>query len=107
VLFIDQKNTPQDAQGFAIQRVKKFVHDRHENQRIAIYTLIRSGAVKVLQELTNNHALLDRAIDQLKARDHTCRTSDVTGMSDHAAQGLSAIELLERGTWPKSLATNA
>jgi VWFA-related protein len=98
VLFIDQKNTPQVVQAFAIERMKRFVHERHENERIGIYTLSRSGAVEVIQELTNNQAVLDRAVDQLKARDPSFRTNDDTGFTVHAAQGLTAIELLERGT---------
>lgn len=97
ILFVDQKNTPQAVQGFAIQRIQRFLREHKGHQRIAIYTMLRDGSVQVVQELTDNQELLNRAAASLKARDPLMFSVDTTGMSEHAAEGLGSIALMDRG----------
>ena len=101
VLFIDQRNTPQAVQGFAIQRIVKFVETRRSKDRIGIYTFTRDSLVRVVQELTDDAELLRQAARGLRAKDPTYETSDTTGMTEHAAQGFAAIQLMERGMGTK------
>ncbi len=97
VLLVDQKNTPQVVQAFAIQRIAKFVRMRRRNDRIAIYTFGKDHILRSVQELTDDSDLLSRAVATLKARDPSYRSNDTTGMTEHAAEGFTAIELMERG----------
>jgi VWFA-related protein len=72
-LLIDQRNTTQVDQGFALQRVVKFIEMQKTRDRIGIYAFGRGG-LQVLQDLTDDAELLRRAASQLKARDpgHIC-----------------------------------
>jgi VWFA-related protein len=94
VLLIDQRNTPQTNQAFAIQRIVKFVEMRHKRDRIGIYTFTRDGSLQAVQDLTDNVDLLIRAAKSLKAQDPSYRNPDTTGMSDRAAEGHDLIELM-------------
>jgi VWFA-related protein len=94
VLLIDQRNTPQSNQIFAIQRIVKFLETRHKRDRIGIYTFTRDGSLEAVQDLTDNADLLIRAAKSLKAQDPSYRNPDTTGMSDHAAEGHDLIELM-------------
>jgi VWFA-related protein len=97
VLLIDQKNTPQAEQAFAIQRIAKFVQMRRRKDRIGIYTFGKDHVTHAAQELTDNSDLLSQAVASLKARDPSYRSSDTTDMTEHAARGFTALELMERG----------
>jgi VWFA-related protein len=95
VLLIDQKNTLQANQAFAIQRIVKFVQTRRNKaDRIGIYTFGRDGKLQVIQDLTDDGELLNRAANSLKAQDPSYRSPDVTDMPDRMAT--EHIELLIR-----------
>jgi VWFA-related protein len=86
VLLIDQKNTLQANQAFAIQRIVKFVQTRrNKSDRIGIYTFGKDGKLQVVQDLTDDGDLLMRAANSVKAQDPNVRSQDVSGMTDHAA----------------------
>lgn len=97
VLLIDQKNTPQAVQAFAIQRVVKFVKTRGKEDRIGIYTFGKDGRLQAVQEITGDGELLSRAAKSLKAQDPSYRDLDVGGMTPHAVEGFLALEFWERG----------
>jgi VWFA-related protein len=95
VLLIDQKNTLQVNQAFAIQRIVKFVQTRrNKSDRIGIYTFGKDGKLQIVQDLTDDGELLARAANSLKAQDPSYRSPDVTGLPDRAAT--EHIELLIR-----------
>ena len=97
VLLIDQKNTPQATQAFAIQRIVKFVEARrNKSDRIGIYTFGKDGKLQVLQDLTDDGELLSRAANSLKAQDPSYRSSDTTDMTDRAATELIEFLIRER-----------
>lgn len=102
VLLIDQKNTSQIAQAFAIQGVIRFVAARHGNDRIAIYRFLRDGSVHIVQELTDNSQLLNRAANSLKAQDPNQRSADTDGMTAHAAEEFRSMTLIELATDTKN-----
>jgi VWFA-related protein len=91
VVFLDQRNTPQPDQAFAIQRIAKFIATRGPQDRTGIYTFGREGALKVVQEITSDRELLSRAAVSLKARDPSYFSPDVSGLSDRpTARGRGA-----------------
>ncbi len=94
ILLIDQQNTPQEVQAFAIQRIAKFVETRRKGDRIGIYTLLRGGSLHVVQDLTDDSELLQRAAKTLKSRDPNQRTSDTGGMAPHEVEGYMAMSIL-------------
>jgi VWFA-related protein len=98
VLLIDQKNTPQAVQGFAIQRIVRFVQMRRKGDRIGIYTFGKDGKLLAVQGVTDDQELLSRAANSLRARDPSYRDLDLGGMTSHAADGVKALEFQERGT---------
>jgi VWFA-related protein len=83
VLLIDQTNTSQADQVFAFQRVVKFMRTRRNKDgkpdRIGIYTFDRDSSLQVLQEITDDAALLRQAADNLKPRDPSY--TDYSGMA--------------------------
>src|ERR1035438_4913278 len=79
VLLLDQRNTPQPEQAFAIQRIAKFIATRRPQDRTGIYTFGRDGSLKGVQEITTNSELLSRAAGSLKAEDPDYRSPDVSG----------------------------
>jgi VWFA-related protein len=95
VLLIDQKNTAQFVQGFAIQRIRKFVQNRRPKDRIAIYTFGRDG-LQALVDVTDDADLLTRAAGRLRATDPSYKDLDTSGMTAHTAEGLSSAFLIER-----------
>jgi VWFA-related protein len=103
VLLIDQRNTPQSNQIFAIQRIVKFLETRHKRDRIGIYTFTRDGSLEAVQDLTDNADLLIRAAKSVKAQDPSYRNPDTTGMSDHAAEGHDLIELMAQVSTTKGV----
>jgi VWFA-related protein len=92
-LLIDQRNTPQTDQGFALQRIVKFIGMRRSKDRVALYTFGRDGLQRV-QDLTDDAELLSRAANRVKAHDpgHICG-SDLQG---RAAEECSRSEVLAR-----------
>jgi VWFA-related protein len=95
VLLIDQKNTLQVNQAFAIQRIVKFVQTRrNKSDRIGIYTFGKDGKLQIVQDLTDDGELLIRAANSLKAQDPNYRSPDTAGMPPRAAT--EYIELLIR-----------
>lgn len=98
VLLIDQRNTPQEVQTFAIQRVVKFLEHRRDQTPIAIYRFTRGGSIEVIREVTSDAGLLGRAASRLKGQDPKYRNTDTTGMTKRAADGLIAMTLIERGS---------
>lgn len=96
VLLIDQKNTPQTDQAFAIQRIVKFLEMRRRGDRIGVYIFARDGSLRTVQEITDDAELLRRAANSLKPRDPIYRTNDTTGMTAHAAEGYQGLTLTER-----------
>jgi VWFA-related protein len=91
VLLIDQRNTAQTDQAFAIQRIVKFLRTRRNRDtkpdRIGIYTFDRDNSIQVLQEITDDAELLRQAADKLKPRDSSYRFYDThygtPGMTAH------------------------
>jgi VWFA-related protein len=69
VLLIDQKNTAQVDQAFAIRRIVRFLATRRGRDRIGIYTFSSEGSLAVLQEITGDTGLLSRAASSLRPRD--------------------------------------
>src|SRR5579863_1429556 len=93
VLLLDQRNTPQPDQAFAIQRIAKFIATRGPRDRTGIYTFGREGSLKVVQEITSDSELLSRAAASLKARDPSYLSPDVSGLSERpTARGRGAPE---------------
>ncbi len=92
VILLDQINTPQELQAYAIPRVKRYVEEPHGRDRLAIYS-ITWGGLRVIQDLTADPELLKRAADKLKARDPDPRINDTTGMSQHEAEGYEAMKI--------------
>lgn len=78
VFLIDQKNTLQADQAFAIGRIVKFIQARRGHDRIAIYSFGRDG-FHGIQELTGDQETLNRAAKNLKPEDPVYRTTDTTG----------------------------
>src|SRR5580698_909961 len=96
ILLIDEKNTPAEAQAFAIQRIKTFVRTSRNPNRLGIYLFGRDGQLHAVQELTDDKESLVRAADTLKAMDPNYRTQDTTGMSDHAAGAYTTETAMEQ-----------
>ncbi len=99
VLLLDQRNTPQPEQAFAIQRIAKFIAARRPQDRTGIYTVGRDGSLKVVQEITSNSELLGRAAGSLKTQDPDYRSPDVSGLENnggHAAEEFTALLLRTR-----------
>lgn len=105
ILLVDQKNTAQDTQGFAIQRIKTFVRNSRNRDRFAIYSFGKDGELHAVQELTDDRELLLRAANTLKAMDSNPRTSDITGMTEHAAAGYALLEAMEQVAVTKRVLT--
>ena len=97
VLLIDQINTPPATQAFAIPRVRKFLQMRRGADRIGIYTYSADG-LQAVQEITGDDELLSQAANSLNARDPKQRSRDTTGMTAHAAEGHSVLEITSRAT---------
>ena len=99
-LLIDQRNTAQTDQAFAIPRIVKFLRTRRNKDnkpdRIGIYVFGRDGSLQVLQEITDDTELLGRAADNLAAGDPSYRNYDTTGMTARAAQEHMLLGLAER-----------
>jgi VWFA-related protein len=95
VLLIDQENTPQINQAFAIQRIVRFVQMRRKPDRMGIYAFGRDGLQTVL-EITSDSDLLNRAARNLKAQDPSYKSFDATGMTARQADGHSAVVLMQR-----------
>ena len=94
IILLDQMNTPQTLQVYAIARIAKFIESRHAADRIGIYTILGNGSLQVVEELTSNSDLLSRAVNSLKARDPHRRDSDTKGMTQHEAEGYAAIGIM-------------
>jgi len=92
VLLLDQINTPQELQGFAIPRMLKFVESRPPQDRIGIYTLNQTG-LHAAQELTSDRELLKAAANRLQSRDPRQRINDTSGMSAHEAMAYAAMNI--------------
>jgi VWFA-related protein len=105
ILLVDQKNTAQDTQAFAIQRIKTFVQTTRNRDRFAIYSFGKDGELHAVQELTDDRELLLRAANTLKAMDPNYRTQDTTGMTDHAAQAFNTETVMEQVAVTKRVLT--
>jgi VWFA-related protein len=97
VLLIDQKNTPQLIQAFAIQRIVKFLQTHRRGDRVGVYTFLRDGSLQAVREITDDEELLSRAAKALKTRDPSYLDRDIPGMTAHAADGFKALEFYGRG----------
>jgi VWFA-related protein len=95
VFLIDQKNTLQTDQAYAIGRIVKFVQARRRYDRIAVYAFGRDG-LHGIQELTDDQEALNRVARNLKPKDPTYRNTDTTGMPEHAAAGQALALVIER-----------
>ena len=99
VVFLDQRNTPQPDQAFAIQRIAKFIATRGPQDRTGIYSFGRDGSLKVVQEITSDSELLSRAAASLKAQDPSYISPDVSGLEGnggHAAEEFTALLMRTR-----------
>ncbi len=105
ILLVDQKNTPPDTQGFAIQRIKTFVRTSRKGDRFGIYSFGKDGQLHAAQELTDDREQLLGAANTLKAMDPYYRTQDTTGMSDRAAQAYSTETVQEQVAVSKHVLT--
>jgi VWFA-related protein len=97
VVFLDQRNTPQPDQAFAMQRIAKFIATRGPRDRTGIYTFGRGGSLKVVQEITSDTELLSRAAASLKAQDPSYLSPDVSGLEGnggHAAEEFTALLMI-------------
>jgi VWFA-related protein len=93
LLLLDQMNTPEDMQAYAIPRMLKFVQSRPPQDRIGIYTLRRDGTLYAVQELTSDRELLKRSAALLQAHDPNQRTTDMGGMTRHGGQSYAAMNI--------------
>ncbi len=89
VVFLDQRNTPPPEQAFAIQCIAKFIATRGPEDRTGIYTFGRDGLLKVVQEITGDSELLNRAAGSLKFQDPDFRSPDISGLEGNVGRGLS------------------
>lgn len=99
VLLLDQRNTPQPDQAFAIQQIAKFIATRRQPDRTGIYTFGKDGSLQVAQDVTANRELLSRAAGSLKSRNPDYRSPDVSGLVDnrgHAADEFAALLIRTR-----------
>ena len=64
VMLIDAANTQPEYQGFARVQALKYLDKANRNETIALYAL--DTTLKVLQEFTDDQAVLRKAIDQYK-----------------------------------------
>ena len=94
VLLLDRIFTSQTSQIFAIDRISKFLDLRRMQDGIGIYSLGRD--VRVIQDVTDDDGLLQRAAKSLKAHDVSYRSSDTTGMTTWEAESYSQLNLQER-----------
>jgi VWFA-related protein len=94
VLLLDRIFTSQVNQIIAIQRIAKFLDLRRKRDGIGIYSLGRD--VRVIQDVTDDDALLRRAAKSLKAQDAAMRNTDTTGMTAREADDYSQLTVLER-----------
>lgn len=111
VLLIDRTNTAEADQAFVIQRVAKFLRTRRNKDRrpdrIGIYTFNGDSSLEVVQEITDDAALLRRAVESLQPRSpgdircggmamkaHVCwdaRTLDTKHMLESMARHLASV----------------
>ncbi len=94
VLLVDRKNTAQNDQAFAIQRIAKFLQARRirgSGHRIGIYTFGAEGSLHVVQEVTDDAGLLSRAAGSLKARDPNSSSYEPAGFAMDTKHVLEAI----------------
>jgi VWFA-related protein len=100
VLLIDRKNTTQQDQAFAIQRIVKFLRTRRKREgiqdRIGIYTFGTDGSLQVVQEITDNAALLGRAANSLEARDSSRGHEPADRAADRAMDTKQVLEVIAR-----------
>ncbi len=94
VLLLDRLFTQQTNQAYDIQKIRMFLDQRRKRDGIGIYAL--GTSLQVLQDVTDNDALLRRAANGLTAQDANPRDADTAGMSEHAAAAYRSIRLTER-----------
>ena len=87
-----------DLQAFAIARIGKFVQFEHQRGPIGIYSLLGNGSVRVVQDLTEDEALLRSAAPRLKAGNTRQPDKDIKGMTAHAAREYNATSLIAVGS---------
>jgi VWFA-related protein len=103
ILLVDQKNTTQTDQAFAIQRIAKFISERRKSDRIGIYVFGRDGILRNIQELTDDAEALSRAAKGLRAQDPSYKSPDIGGMPLNAALAYIASLITERETDSKKV----
>jgi VWFA-related protein len=94
VLLLDRTFTSLVNQIFAIQRINSFLDLRRKRDGVGIYTL--GGDLRVIQDVTDDDALLRRAARSLRAQDARNRNADTTGMTEKAAADYEHLNMLER-----------
>ncbi len=94
ILLLDRIFTSDVSQITAIQRIVKFLDLRRKRDGVAIYSL--GNGVQVIQDVTDDDALLRRAANSLKAQGVAKRDGDTTGMTEKAAAEYSQLNVLER-----------
>jgi VWFA-related protein len=90
VLLLDRLFTQPTSQAYAIQRIITFLDRRRKQDGIGIYTI--GTRLQVLQDVTDNDALLRRAANHLKAGKPDSRDLDITGMTEHAAEEYLSLQ---------------
>jgi VWFA-related protein len=95
IILVDQKNTQRTDQAYAIQRIAKFIEKRHKGDQIGIYSFGKDG-MQAVQELTDDEALLSRAVNRVAPQDPNYRSPDTTGMTGRAAVEYELAMIEER-----------
>ncbi len=94
ILLLDQIFTAPVNQAYDIQRIHLFLSQRRKRDGVGIYTV--GTSLQVLQDVTDNDALLRKAGNALVARNASGRDSDTTGMSALAAAEYEALRIREQ-----------
>jgi VWFA-related protein len=93
VILIDRLNTSPGDQGYANQKIVKFLENRRSQDRIGIYAF--GNGLRVVQDLTDDPDRLSQAINSLKPRDANHRTLYTPGSMERSGPEMSGHELEE------------
>lgn len=100
VLLIDQTNTAQADQAFALGRITRFLENRQKQQNragsIGIYTLSGEGSLQVVQELTSDDSRLSQAIRSIHPRPEDFRDREAAEAARPILRTNDVLEAIAR-----------
>jgi VWFA-related protein len=99
ILLIDQRNTSQPDQIFAIRRVIRFLEKWRDKDtrpgRVGIYTF-QSGALRVVQELSGDSERLIRAATSIRVQRPAYSDGHITGTGQRVLETSDVLEAVAR-----------